>query len=125
MADLADTSELLAFAGELAAAPAQIETGVPKVLDRTAEDLARAARAAAPKDRPWLSTSDGITVEGDGDPHTRLVTTGLDPRGNPVGMFQEFGTAHMAPRPFLLPQVDTTADELEDELGNLADRVTR
>ena len=43
MADLADTSELLAFAGELTAAPAQIETGVPKGLDPTAEGLARAA----------------------------------------------------------------------------------
>lgn len=125
MADLVDTSELMAFAADLQASPAKVAAASSRIVDSTAEDLAAAARAEAPKGRPWLSTSEGITVENGAEPGERVVSTGLDPLGQPVGLFQEFGTSRQAPRPFLLPHVEKFAPRFNDDLGDAVGKSLR
>lgn len=73
----------------------------------------RGAKAAAPRDRPWLSQS-GIakrTWSDRGGVHTDVFTL-ADPRGRPVGFFVEYGTSEMPPQPFLGPQMVGAADDL-------------
>ena len=123
MSELIDTSELTRFAAELAAAPVKLAAGLEPVVEHSAERFAARARADAPKDRPWLSTPEGIQVLAGDDPGSKVVATGLDPRGNPVGMLQEFGTSVMAPQPFFFQQEEPVADEFEAAAAVVADRV--
>lgn len=60
-------------------------------------------RASAPGEAPAIDTGNlagSIEVEMDG-PLTAVVTVGAE-----YGPFLEYGTAHIAPRPFLTPAVE-------------------
>lgn len=102
-----DMSEVSRFADELAGSPSRTTAKVRGSLTRHINTMARDARAAAPRDRPWLATH-GIEVAVDADRLTRELRSGLDPRGNPVALFVEYGTVKQPPRPFMLPQLDKT-----------------
>jgi len=95
-----DMDELRRFAAELEAAGPAVVPKVNGALTRHANRVAARARDFAPKDRPWLATTEGITVRADGR-FTRRIGTGADPRGKPVGFMVEYGTSKMAPRPFM------------------------
>jgi hypothetical protein len=63
------------------------------------------AKAAAPTDRPWLST-EGIRRKSWRDArgsHTDVFTVN-DPEGRPSGVFVEYGTSDTPPQAFLTIQ---------------------
>lgn len=109
-----DSDDLRKWSKDLAAAPKRLTEDVSKLLDKHAGNAARAARAAAPKDRPWLSTEEGIQVTRP-EELVRRVVSGLDSDGQSVGYRVEYGTSVMAARPFLMP-----AMRRERELFNAA-----
>lgn len=116
-----DMSEVRRFADELEAAPPKVVAKVRGSLTRHVNKMAAGARADAPRDRPWLAT-EGIAVAVDQERLTRAVTTGADPNGKPVGLFVEFGTSRMAPRPFLYPQLDKFGPEFVSDLERILDK---
>ena len=76
-----------------------------------------AASAAAPIDRPWLSTS-GIKVRSwkfKQSSHTDIYTI-EDDRGINVGFLQEYGTSEEPPQPFLTPQMEWAAGAYEEAI---------
>lgn len=102
MDSMFDDRELRKFADDLQAAPKKIEKPIDDLAETHAQRIAAAARAAAPKGRPWLSTPEGLRVVKAGEMDRRIVSP-RDPRGESVGYRVEWGTSIMAPRPFLIP----------------------
>lgn len=100
-----DTSELRSLSTHLRSAGTRLEPALEGLLDIHATRAAAGGRAAAPKNRPWLSTTAGIVVETR-RPLTRTIVSPLDPRGRSVGYRVEFGTSEQPPRPFLGPALD-------------------
>jgi hypothetical protein len=70
--------------------------------------IAAQARAAAPKDRPWLSTEDGLRTDvGKVGAELRgAIYSPRDPKGQSVGYRVEYGTSTQPPQPFLMPAFD-------------------
>lgn len=99
-----DDRDLRKFAKHLKAAPDLVVGDVVKLLDRHAQNAAQTARDAAPRDRPWLSTPEGLVVQSP-DKLVRRIVSPLDGEGQSVGYRVEYGTSMMAPRPFLGPAV--------------------
>lgn len=117
-----DDKDLRDFAKDLKAAPAALRKDVVQLLDKHADATAREARAAAPKDRPWLSTEQGLIVTKPGD-LTRRIVSPLDPDGQSVGYRVEYGTSVQAPRPFLGPVIRETRQVFNQELLDTAVKV--
>lgn len=99
-----DDSELRSLSRHLSTNVKRLTPVVDALLDKHSNDIAANARAAAPKERPWLSTAEGVVVFTS-DPLTRTIISPRDPRGESVGYRVEFGTADTAPQPFLGPAV--------------------
>jgi len=95
-----DTSDLRKFGVELAEAPKGTSRKISGSLTRHTRQVAEKARASAAQDRPWLGTAEGIRYDTRG--LSRRVYSPPDPDGKPVGLFYEFGTSDMPPRPLLL-----------------------
>lgn len=117
MADI-DASEVAAFARDLTAiAPATLAHANVAVR-REANRVAREARAAAPKDRPWLSTAEGIRVRFamTGGTAFAQIESPLDPDKQSVGYRVEYGTSVMAPQPFLTPAFQAAKARLISDL---------
>jgi HK97 gp10 family phage protein len=96
MGDLSLTEQSRRLAKRLAAIPAEIIRTTQPVLVSCANDLARVAKALAPKDTGALVESIVVTA-----PNQALATV-----GNPTqrhGHLQEFGTVKQAAQPFLRP----------------------
>ena len=72
------------------------------------------ARSRAPQDRPWLKSN--IYIKRGAKTMTRTIETGEDPRGKPVGIFQEFGTAEFAPQPFMFPALEAEIPSITTEI---------
>jgi HK97 gp10 family phage protein len=65
------------------------------------------AKAAAPRDRPWLSTQGIRRKSGsDGKGSWSIVYTVPDPRGRAVAFYVEYGTSRMPPQPFMTPAIE-------------------
>lgn len=120
-----DTSELDRLAKDLAKADEPKRKEAIAATQRIGARVAQAARAAAPRDRPWLATQgihrktwkprDGVHVD---------VFTGMDERGVNVGFYVEYGTSDTPPQPFLSPQTGWAGQELERELAQILDPFT-
>ena len=125
-----DDKDLRDMAKHLKSAPEEVRNDVVKLLDKHAKNAAREARAAAPKDRPWLSTTKGLQVRRPAALVRRIVSpldpagqTPLDPEGQSVGYRIEYGTSVITPRPFLGPAIRKARDDfLRDALDVLAKR---
>lgn len=95
-----DMSELRSFSRQLAKAGPELKPRVDKLLRTEVERAAVEARAAAPKDRPWLSTEEGLRVEQK-SPLTWSIVSPPDPRGQSVGYRVVYGTSTQAPNDFI------------------------
>ncbi len=112
-----DSSEIRKFSVELGEAPAAVRRKISGSLTRHIPKVATKARSLAAKDRPWLGTEQGIRYDTRG--MSRRVYSPPDPRGKPVGLFYEFGTSDMAPRPLLLAALNEVAPEFEADLERI------
>lgn len=105
-----DVSALRKLAADLDAAPARVRHDVEGVLDQAADDLAARARALAPVETGELRNS----IRASGAGMDRAVTAAA-----PHAIFQEFGTRHMAPRPFMGPAADAIEPKLVADLAKV------
>lgn len=80
------------------------------------------AKAAAPRDRPWLATS-GIRLKTwrDANGSHADIFTVPDDRNRPVGFFVEYGTTDTPPQPFLGPQMTWAPDEFASSIVDKLD----
>lgn len=107
-----DLRELYVLADDLQnVAPKQMRKAVTAVTVAETKAVQARAKAAAPRDRPWLSTR-GIRrkLYKNADNISGTVYTVPDPRGRPVGLFVEFGTSKMEPQPFLSVAIEPSQD---------------
>lgn len=117
-----DVSELDKLAKDLSKLDEPKRKEATAAAQRVGAQVASRAKAAAPRDRPWLATRgihrktwkprDGVHVD---------VFTGMDERGVNVGFYVEYGTSDTPPQPFLTPQTGWAAQELERELTEIVD----
>lgn len=127
-----DVSELYDLARDLGKAGEAKRAESVRAVQVIAADTQRAAKAAAPRDRPWLSRS-GIrrkTWAGRDGVHVDVFTTpdpdhGGDEARRNVGFYVEYGTSDTAPRPFLGPQMPGAAQRLVEELAEVLDPFRR
>ncbi len=91
-----DTREVALLAMKLKAAGATLRPQLNKALKREVEQAAVEARAAAPKDRPWLGTEQGLQVVQK-FPLSWSIISPRDPRGQSVGYRVVYGTSKMPP----------------------------
>lgn len=100
-----DISELEGLADLLLKAPDQAALVAHVAGVEVGGQVQSRAQAAAPTDRPWLSTQ-GIRRKSWKDTrgsHTDIFTV-PDPEGRPEGIFVEYGTSITPPQPFLAIQ---------------------
>lgn len=95
-----DTREVALLAMKLKAAGATLRPQLNKALKREVEQAAMEARAAAPKDRPWLGTEQGLQVVQK-FPLSWSIISPRDPRGQSVGYRVVYGTSKMPPNDFI------------------------
>jgi HK97 gp10 family phage protein len=69
------------------------------LLDKVARDVEHDAKQLAPFDTGALSNS--IHVEPDHKPFERVIADAVA-----YGVYQEFGTSHMAAHPFMIPAIE-------------------
>lgn len=103
-----DMTEILDLADDLEnVAPKQMMNAVRAVTRAETTQVRSRAQAAAPKDRPWLSTGAGIrqSMRTYGDAIVGSVYSPPDPRGRPVAVFVVYGTAVMPPQDFITPAI--------------------
>lgn len=99
-----DMSEVRSLGHHLKTAGTRLEPALDALLGVHAERAATTARAGAPRDRPWLGTTEGIQVVKRRK-LTRTILSPKDQEGQSVGYRVEYGTSVMAPRPFVGPAV--------------------
>ena len=99
-----DASEVRRFAGEMRQFAPVAREGISRLTAETVQQIAVGARSAAPTDRPWLSTTEGIRTDFGvvGGVIRGSVYSPRDPSGQSVGYRQEYGTSTQAPQPFLM-----------------------
>lgn len=115
-----DTSDLDRLAKDLAKVGEQKRKEAIAATQRVGAQVTQRARAAAPRDRPWLATSgihrktwkpaNGVHVD---------VFTGTDERGVNVGFLVDSGTSEIPPNPFLSSQAGWAGSELEQQLSKI------
>ena len=115
-ADLAGLAGLL----QILTRDKRVEDAARRALEREAETLAAAIRAAAPEDTGALKES--VRVEPGGEPLTVAVVAGgdantLKPASSGVvydeALLAEYGTRKAAPRPFFWPTVERMRGKLK------------
>lgn len=102
-----DMREILKLADDLEnIAPRQMQNAVRKVTRNELAQVKKRARAAAPKDRPWLSRG-GLrrSMRTYGDAIVGTVYSPPDPEGRPVAVFVVYGTSKMPPNDFIGPAI--------------------
>jgi HK97 gp10 family phage protein len=108
---VADTS-LAALIGDLLRAGAEAKAKTQQVIDKTAADIERDAKRAAPVDtgnlRSSISTATGV------------LSAEIGPTAA-YGGFVERGTSRAGPQPYLRPAYDRAMPNFERALARLAD----
>jgi HK97 gp10 family phage protein len=112
-----DFSDARLLAADLYAAGPEVVRKVRNALTRNANSIAKNARANAPKDRPWLSTPEGIKADTRG--LSRRIYSPPDERGRPVGLFVEIGTSVRPPQPFLVPALQQQEPAFVSEVDRI------
>jgi HK97 gp10 family phage protein len=106
---------LIALAAELAAQAARTRGLAAQVVAKTAADIERDAKIAAPVDTGNLRSSISSTVSG--------LTAEIGPTAN-YGAFVEYGTARSGPQPYLRPAYDRhlpTFERAIERIGGMDD----
>ena len=111
-----DTSELSALAGDAYSSAGKIAAGASAAMRKTAFDIERTAKAAAPVDTGALRAS--ISTD------TTATTAEVGPTVK-YGEFVELGTSRMGPQPFLGPAFDRHLPEFQRAVGDLAQGMLR
>lgn len=116
-----DASEVHDFAKELHRVPAMHRVAVGRSVQSHTETVAQRARTNAPRDRPWLSTPDGIRDSFGfiGGNAVGTVWTGEDPRGEYVGFRVEYGTSDTQPQPFMVAAFRSERRQMIAEIATI------
>lgn len=119
-----DASEVHDFAKELHRVPAVHRVAVGSSVKQHTSAVAQRARTNAPKDRPWLSTPDGVQESFGfiGGNAVGSVWSGADPRGEYVGFRVEYGTSFMQPHPFMVPAFQQERRQMISEIASIMGR---
>ena len=112
----ADVTELRRLARDLRAAAGRAEHLARQAVIKTAADIERDAKIAAPVDTGALRNSISYELRDDG------LTAEVGPTVH-YAPFLEYGTSRMAPRPYLGPAADRHVPRFEKAIESLADRV--
>lgn len=110
-----DVDELRQLAKSQRSVMAELTPQLERTLTTKARAVAARARAEAPKDRPWLGTTDGIVVRKN-MALRRTIISPRDPEGQSVGYRVEYGTSEQPPRPFLGPALVEQRDSFNSEM---------
>lgn len=119
-------SQIRSLRNEFKKATVEVRPALDVALRNEVNQAAREARAAAPRDRPWLSTTDGLRV-------TRSVRYGLsysirsgkDPDGQSVGYRVVYGTSKMPPRDFVTQPMINAANRFNKKALLIAVRMRK
>lgn len=104
-----DASEVLALGKKMREAEPKMRRQADEMLREEVEQAAAEARVAAPKDRPWLGTDEGLQVVQK-YPLTWSIISPYDPKGKSVGYRVVYGTSKMAPRDFISGPLQRAGD---------------
>lgn len=97
--ELADLGKILSedATGQAAAATRQVTIA-------EARQVKSRARAAAPRDRPWLANAIRQKTWSSGiNTRTHIYAEALDPEGRASPFYVEYGTSRTPPQPFMGP----------------------
>jgi len=109
-----ETRDLKKLSRDLLAAPPKVRTAANKILKTQVTRAAVEARAAAPKDRPWLGTEQGLQVVSKW-PLTWSIHSPYDPEGKSVGYRVVYGTSTRPPNDFVTPPLVRAGDRFNRE----------
>jgi HK97 gp10 family phage protein len=109
-----DTRQLDRLARDLSKAADKIEGAVPLLIAKTAADIEANAKKVVPVDTGFLK--DSITSEADGL-HAEVGPTAS------YGAYVEYGTARMAPQPYMGPAADARIPLLHKAIDKLIDGI--
>lgn len=109
-----DALEVRKLAADLLAAPAKARLRAGTAVTKAAYDVQAGAQLLVPVDTGATRNSIGVDFDLDGASIAAVVgpTTNYAP-------YLEFGTARMAPRPFMAPAADAVLPLLEQALAEL------
>ena len=93
---MSDFSELTKLAADLGKAPAETTRKASRAVRKAALDIERGAKTRAPVDTGNLKNSISVTLGNTG------LTAEIGPTAH-YGVFLEYGTRHMSPRPYMGP----------------------
>ena len=116
MAFTVDTSQLNRLAADLGRASYRATQQAQKAVTKTAADMERAAKQAAPVDTGALRASIGSTIAGDRLSAEIGPTVAYAP-------YQEWGTSRMAAHPFMGPAVDAVEPGFVQAMEQIASGV--
>lgn len=111
---MSDFSEIHRLAADLTKAGAVAGVQAALAIQKTATDIERDAKIAAPVDTGFLRSSISSDVRG---LHAEVGPTAE------YGVYVEYGTSRMAPQPYLGPAFDRNAPLLEKAILDLGGRI--
>lgn len=111
----ADTGDLRRLAADLGGSQERVGRKVASILRDTASKVEASARAATPVDTGELR--DSITTDFRGDGRSLGMTAWIGPTAM-HGRFVEYGTASIAPRPFMAQAVDAHREDFERQIAD-------
>lgn len=122
---MADFSEVRAYSNRLRLSGSQHIEQVRRAASSTVDKVAEEARQNAPRDRPWLGTTDGIRTDtsGRGGTIRASVYSPRDPFGRNVGLHVEYGTSDTTPQPFMTPAFEKGRKSFVAEVGRIVSRL--
>lgn len=117
-----DSSELRTLAASLEREGPRLGRRAAGIIRSGSRDLTAAARRNAPRRSGDLADSIEGTIYGDG--RSSAITAVVGPTER-YGLFQERGTSHNAPQPFLAPALDAVAPGVVSALEGAAAEALR
>jgi HK97 gp10 family phage protein len=111
---VSDFSEIYKLATDLGKAGAKAGFMASAAIAKTAHDIERDAKVAAPVDTGNLRNSISSDIAR---LHAEIGPTAA------YGIYVEYGTSRMAPQPYLGPAFDRNAPGLEKAIGDIGGRI--
>lgn len=108
-----DASQVHTLSADLARLGDRARTLSGAVVAKSAADLEKYAKAAAPVDTGNLRASIGTTMHD-------ALTAEVGPTAN-YGAFLELGTSRMGPQPYMFPALDKVTPAFVAAMGKVAD----